>query len=385
MLAILPIADVAATLTLQDRTEVRGRTPVDTRPGASAALDVETAPEARLTLRSHRLQAAITLAPRLTFWDVVETGAPPVLLGAGSVRGEWRAPRSRVWLEESLSYGQMSLASSPATPAADGSPPRVDALPTTRVITLASSRSTLGSRSDLGRFALGALVGYQVAGGADASARTVLPRQAGPFAEASGEYTIDRRNRADTILSASEASFSSGPEALVVELDQAWRHRLRRTTELRLALGVSEARVRTGALSPHTTETHPVAEAGLTDRSRTGDGTLDVRCVLRLGPTVNQVVGLVDERVSGTLAASTTTGRLGAHVFASAGQSVPASGVDAVQIASGEVGGSWDVSTRLALDTGLRAVGQRQIFTRDTFLQWTVFAGVTLRMPPEHL
>jgi hypothetical protein len=346
-------------------------------------MDLETAPEARLSLASHRLVYTLAFLPRLTFWDLAATGFHPVLLAAGSARVEWRGRRTRTWLEETASYGGMSFASFAATPGPDGVPPRVDAIPSARIIAFESTRTTLGARSELGRYVVSTAVGYQRSGGADADARTVLPSQQGPFGEARLDVPLSRQDHAETSVVGSEAAFSSGPEDLIVEVAETHRRLWRRTTETRFTLGVSEARVRTSALSPHTTETHPVAEAVLEEHDRLAGGRFDVRASVRLGPMVNQVVGLVDQRIQATLAATHGTARLTTHAYAGAGQSVTIDGPYALRIVSGEVGASYAFTPVFALDGGIRGLAQSQPNAGVTFLQATVFAGVTLRAPVE--
>ena len=65
-------ADLSGSLTVSDRTEARVRAPgtVTTVGTAAASLDLETVPEARLTLASRRARYVFTYAPRLTLWDV---------------------------------------------------------------------------------------------------------------------------------------------------------------------------------------------------------------------------------------------------------------------------------------------------------------------------
>jgi hypothetical protein len=338
-----------------------------------------------LTLASRRWQYALTYAPRLTLWDVNAAGVRPTALHEGAASIEWRSLAARLSLHETGSYGSVDLAAFALTPGPEGAPPRVDLVPAPQIIQFASSTTTLASRLTFPRWLVGASVGYQVSGGADAVARTVLPFQSGPFGELSASYAASRRDHVITTLTTSEASFSSGPESLLMEVDEGWRRSLSRVTDLTLTLGASEAGARTSAFAARGFETHPVAEAVLEQRHARPEGHVDVRFGVRLGPVVNRLVGIVDERVGGTLTASHTYRRVTTHALAGASQSVPASGVYATSLVAGELGVAYALRDFVTFDLGVRGLWQRQQVPEAVFLQGTVFAGVTFRAPPVHL
>jgi hypothetical protein len=383
--ALLLAADLVGTLAVSDRTELRLRAP-GTAPGpAAASFDLETVPTARLMLASPRWQYALTYAPRLTLWDVNAGGVRPTALHDGAARIEWRSLAARLSLAETGSYGGVDLAAFALTPGADGAAQHVDLVPAPQIIQFASSTTTLASRLTLGRWLVATSVGYQLSGGADAEARAVLPFQIGPFGELSASYAASRRDHVITTLTASEELFSSGPESLLMELDEGWRHALTRTTDVTLTLGASESRARMSALAAHDFETHPVAEAVLEQRNPRPEGQVDLRLDVRLGPVVNRLVGIVDERVGGTLTASHTYRRLTTHALAGVSQSVPASGAYATSLVAGELGVAYALREFVTFDVGVRGLWQRQEAPEAVFLQGTAFAGVTFRAPPVRL
>jgi hypothetical protein len=100
---------------------------------------------------------------------------------------------------------------------------------------------------------------------------------------------------------------------------------------------------------------------------------------------VNRLLGIVDERVQGTLAAGYTYGRLATHAFAVASQSVPANGLYATKLVSGELSAGYAVSKVVGFDAGVRGMWQRADAAQAAFLQGTVFIGMTLRAPPIRL
>ena len=384
MLASLPmLSDIAAVLAVSDRTEARTRSPGTAPPTTS--VDLETAPIARLTLTSRSTRYVVAYTPRLTLWDLGSSRASPVGVNAGLARVEWTAPRTLVSVEETASYGGVSLASIAPAPGPDGAPPRVDVVPSTQVVDVMASQTTLASRLTFQGWSTALAVGYQIGGGATAEARTVLPRQSGPFGEVGVTRDLLRTDSLTTTVTGSEAAFSSGPESLLVEATERWRHLWSRVTETRLSAGASEARVRATASAPHTLETHPVVEAILEQHLPTDDGRLDVRVGVRLGPFVNRLIGFVDERVVGTLAITRTSGRIAGHAYASAAQSVPAGDPTSVRLVTGELGASYGLSDAVTLDAGVRGLWQRQDPALPDLKQATVFVGVTVRAPTTKL
>ena len=334
-----------------------------------------------MTLATARWRTTLTYAPRLTLWDVGSRAFAPTQLQGGGARLEWLGRRARLSVDESASYGGVSFASSSLVPGPEGQPPRVDLIPTPRVIQYVSSTTALASRVTLRRWTVDTSLGYQLAGGANAEARALLPLQAGPFGEATVDYDAWHRDHVVTRLSASEAAFSSGPESILVEADEGWRHLWSRLTEVRLTLGISEARARASTVAATRFDTYPVVEA-VFQRHASAGGRVDIAVSARLGPTVNRLIGLVDQRVQGAVAASHRYHRLTTRVLTSASQSVPATGVDATSLFAGELGIVYDATEAVSFDAGTRAFWQRLAATAVPFGQGTVFAGMSLRAPP---
>jgi hypothetical protein len=388
MIALALAAAMAGEFTLSDRSEVRLRLPGINPPGAS--LDLETAPEARLVLGSRRVECGLAYTPRLTLWDVNVVGVDPAVLHGGEARAGWHDRRIRLTLDETASYGQMNFAALTPTSGPQGAPQRVDVIPTARVLNYESSTTTLTSRIALPRWVLGSAIGYQLSGGADADARAVLPLQYGPLGELTATRSLSRLDDSITTLSGSESTFSSGPELVLVEADEGWRHAWTRTTETRLTLGASEARTRASPAAPHSFETDPVAEADLRQRFLAEEDRVDAQGSVRLGPVVNRLLGIVDERIQGAVGAAWTHGRYEVRASGSAAQSVHASSATAVALVLGEVALSYRLSKYTLLDFGVRGLWQKQAETLQTpgqpdqivhatFLQGVAFIGITFR------
>jgi hypothetical protein len=397
MVAALPLAaDVVAALALSDRTETRLRDPGDTPTGPS--LDVATMPEARLALTSPRTGFTLAYLPRLTLWDVNDIGARPTWLNAGSARVDWRDGNTSLSLEQDASYGAMSFAALALSPGPQGAPPSVDVIPSSEIIQYESSTTTIGSRVEGKRWEFRSNVGYQIAGGADDNARSVIPLQKGPLGEAAVTFATSPVDHLATTATGSETTFSSGPEIAIVEADESWKHLWSAVTEMDLTLGLSEARVLTSPFAQSYRETDPVAEAVLEQRILTDGDRVTIRIGARLGPVVNRLLGIVDERVQGTLLSKWTHGPFALEAFASAQQSVPTDGPDATELITGQVGVSYAVTDAVAFDAGVRALWQRanqpvvSISTpgatdivEANLTQGVVFVGVTLRAPTVRL
>jgi hypothetical protein len=391
MFAALPMAaDLAATLTLSDRTETRLRDPGDTPTAPS--VDIATMPEARLSLASSRSNFALAYTPRLTLWDVNDVGLRPLWLDAGSARFESRYGRTTLSLAQEASYGSMSFADLTFAPSPEGAPPRVDVIPSSQIVEFESTSTTLGSRTETHRWTLGSSIGYQLSGGADSASRLVIPLQKGPVAEAEATFAGSPVDGFATTLNASETTFSSGPEIILGEVDEGWRRRWSAVTETDLTLGVSEGRVRPSPLAQAVEQTNPVAEVILEHRILTDADRVTIRIGSRLGPVVNRLLGIVDERIQGTLASKWTHGPLAANAFVSAQQSLNTGGPDATELVAGEISLSYAVTEAVAFDVGVRGLWQRaaQSLTETpsvtaTFAQGIIFVGVTLRAPTMRL
>lgn len=373
-------ADLAAVVTASDRTEMRARAPGSAPPDTS--LDFETDPELGLKLSSPRVRYSLGYTPRLTFWDINVTGLHPVLYDQGEGRIEWLWKHVSLSVDEIAGYGGVNYAALGPTPNANGNLPPVSVVPTAQVLNVETSITTVTSRFSSPRWASDLSVGYELGGGATTDARTALPLQYGPFAQAIVTRTLTRTDYLPTTLAATEDTFSSGQEVLLTEADEGWRHLWSRTTETRLAAGVSEARVRSSADAPHTAETHPVAEGAVEHRLSRHD---DVRLDLRLGPYINRVFGFVDEQVQATVAATRTQYPFTTHAYLTAAESISQSELYAIRFGSGEIGGSYALSKIVSFDAGLRGLWQEQNFGSADLLQGTFFLGLTLRAPPTKL
>ncbi len=278
-------------------------------------------------------------------------------------------------------------------PGVEGAPPRIDAVPVSQVIQYESSTSTLGMRLTLRRCTFDWLVGFQLSGGADAEARAILPMETGPFAEGTLSIEASRRTHFVTKGTGAEATFSSGPESVLVQGTEAWRYAWSRSIDTELAVGAAAVHEREGANLRTKHLTYPVAEAMLEKRWGRHDNGVTLRFTARISPIVNRLLGTVDERVQAMILGTWTRQRFVLNVFATAQQTVPTDDPSAVQLLLGEVNASYTPSARslVAFDAGIRTMAQRlntpvapgaTDFTEASFVQGIFFVGFTLRAHP---
>jgi hypothetical protein len=382
MLTALAIPmDLAGSVTLSDRTEIRASAPGTYGP---ASVDVETVITGGLTLRSRRFRFALGYSPHLTIWDVGTAAAQPTVAHTGQARAEWIGRRARLSLEEVGSYGGMNLAVSSPSPGPEGQPPSAGLVPSSQILQFASSTTTLAAGLTLQRWTFAARAGYQISGGADADARRTLPLLAGPFGEASAGYALSRVDHAVATLTASETTALSGPEAVLVDASLSDRHRWSGATETWLTAGVSGGRMTIAPLASPSSAAYPVAEIGVARRV-VALGRVSVQASARLAPIISPLTGLIDERAQVSLGESYQRERFTTGASLNASRSVPASGPFATSVFNGQLGAGYGVTKLVAFDAGVRGIWQRQEATGATLSMATLFIGVTLRAPPVRL
>jgi hypothetical protein len=313
-----------------------------------------------LTLAWPQVGFTLKYDPRLTFWDVAQSGARPTWLNEGSAHFDWHAsPLVTLSLDEEASYGATSFAGLVFSPVPEGTLPRVDVIPSSQILVLESSTTTLGSHVTLRRWEFRSEVGYQLSGGADEAARAILPMQRGPLADAVVTYAASHVDHVATTLSASEVTFSSGPQITLVEGDETWRHAWSAVTETHLTLGFSGERDRMGPYAATVSENSPVAEVVLEHRVLSRADRLTFRAGVRLGPVINRLLGIVDERVQGTLVSNWTHGPFAVEALGGAEQSVPTDGPNATTLYTGELSLSYTAVKGVIFDMGVRGLWQR--------------------------
>jgi hypothetical protein len=382
-------AAFSGTLAISDRTEFRLRDP-GTDP-TQASLDLATALDARMALAWHRANLTLDYSPQFTLWDMNVSAIQGVALNAGAVRAEWRPGLVRLSLDETASYGGMNLATVSlvtgpgSTPTA---PPVINVVPVSRVIQYMSSTTTLSASAQLRRWTIGSTVAFLASGGADADARTYLPFQYGPLGELRADWAASRAAHLITVATATQSSFSFGPETGLAGLEERWHHDWSRTTQMQLALGGSLTHERANPLTGYSASAYPIGEATVEHRRGLGGDRFLFRASARISPMVNPLLGTIDERLQGSLGFTWTHRKLELAGLLAAQQTVPPDAADAVQLFLGEALVRYAAYPSLAFDGGLRAMVQDTVQPiaggppiQATFLQGIVYVGVTIRAP----
>ncbi len=144
--------------------------------------------------------------------------------------------------------------------------PGLGGLPANLVINYASSRTGLLAKlAPARRWGLSLSLEYALSGGTDAlRALPFLPDRASRRAGA--EHALTRTDHLTSTVGASWTGFSNGPEDVLVQATESWRHALGRNTESTLAGGAAWATARASASEPFRSLAHPIAEATIAHR-----------------------------------------------------------------------------------------------------------------------
>jgi hypothetical protein len=384
----LVVAALTGTLEVSDRTEFRLR-----YPGlvvGAPSLDVETDPDAKLTLTSRSMILRLEYMPQLAAWDMNFVGLQPVYLNRGSASAELRGRHLRLSLTETASYGSQNFGSLTLPVAVGGTTPPVNVFPQATTFLYESSVTTLEGRWTPRRWKLTASAGYQLGGGADAAAREILPLQSGPLATLAGDHSATLLDHVITTAAASYAAFEgehveltppdvalTAVKSTLLQVDEAWRHSWSRTTSSLLrggaaeagTQGISETGIFESPQAPYQFETEPVAEASLLHDFLGRNNTGDITVSSKLGPTVNPLVGLVDERIGGTVAGHYLHGSVRLRAQATFSESVPPSRLTGVRLYYSEIAATYRLSPAVFIEIGSRTLWQEPTASAATLAQ----------------
>jgi hypothetical protein len=419
MLHALPVPADVGTFTLSERTEVRGRDPdpIINR----AALDLELQADARAVLASRHALYTLAYMPSLSFLDMNAAAITPAFLNSGLATGEWRAGHAVISVSELGKYGTTAFASlgtlsppgSPVPTGPGGQPaPIANAQPSPRVQTfvILSSNTSVSSTLTLRPWTLNGTMGYQLSGGADSTSQQSIPFQQGPFAQGQADLRTGRSDHLATVVSGLETTFSApapppapgtaagagvNTDVLLVQAQEQWRHSWSRTTDTMLAAGAYEARTRDKSLAPYVYSTSGTLEGSVEQRFGHGKSRGSIELDLRLVPVVNQLTGLVDQRVQGAVLGSWSRRKLSLRATATAADSLDQTSPAAAKLVTAEVDASYAQSEALSFDVGARVLAQDQNFattsaagqtgvTQTSFNQGVVFIAVTIRAVKAH-
>ncbi|NUQ73946.1 MAG: hypothetical protein HUU21_10340 [Polyangiaceae bacterium] len=366
------------SLELSDRTEAR--VTGTTNPTTYSA-EVMTNPSGLVRFGTRRFEIAAGYAPSLTLRGL---GIDPVFdaLHRGSLDLSITANRRLVLTASGdVSYGTFRFLSA-ALPEADfASVDSIDTLPDADTVTYGSIGASIGARYIASRrLRLDALAEYQRSGGVGDASIAIYPQTAGPRAHIAAEFAFTRKDSARSTAEATWVTFSTGEESMLVQLSEAWLHRITRATTSTFGLGAALDSSRRSAGAASRTIIYPVAEAAVAHE--VPEKQVELGLALRVEPVIDRLRGEVDPRL--LLDASATvqaTRRLSIYGRTGAAQSLQVSEPEALTMAYGEAGAGIRIADWFELVNGTRAAYQFRSETEPHRLHWMIFSGATFTAP----
>lgn len=412
-------ADVAGTLTVSDRSEVRLRLyQGETQPG----VDTVNAPGVRLDMAGERVSYSLAYSPSLTLVDM-ELGLDPLVFQTVSAGMSWLVARHfRLSLGEDASYGLQNytfLTPTAAPTAVPGAPPpttptpALQLLPGAETLLYGSSRSSATMQLQAARhLQIALLPSYFVGGGLDVASRDEIPRQNTPRLELDVTGILDRRDSLTTTVAATDTAFTSRPcdpttggdptiasleltpnarckpHNDLLEASEIWRGRLTRVDDLALFAGATGAHVR---LDPGGDREilFPTGGATLIHHFHDEEGTRgEISVDVRVAPIIDVRFGTIDQRAQAVLACKWKGPRSTITVGAGATESLPPTELGAVTYlgVSGEMLHALGTDKRFEIGGGYRGAWQTQApaspFFSNVFYAAFVYHEPALRLWP---
>ena len=374
---LLIVMDLTGSLTAGATTETRLRL-TDGAPGGPF-VEVEAVPSLAVLLASRRMLYTLSYLPHITVVDTGHRASVPLLLNEGEARVEGHGRHDVLSLSERVLYGDLNLTSAPIRPAEDGAAQALDVGVAPGIARLFSSTTTLSAQRTWRRWMVESSLGYQLSGGTDSTSEALLPYQSGPFAVGALGYALSRVSQTETEVSASSVSFSSGPRSTLVGIEQGLAHRWSRSMETRVDLGIVGAQSRTSDGVAQTNEAYPTAGVGVEHAMKHPDGSVELHLGLHLAPSVNRLLGFVDQRLLASIGFGYSDGAFTTRGFANASESVPAGSPLATGLLAAQVSETWEASEAVSMGVGLSGSRQRQPSPLTSLTQGTVFLTLTLR------
>jgi len=406
-------ADLATTLDLSERSEVRLRSTQQAGAANQLGLDVLEQPEARLYAHDRRWDLTLDYSAQLVLPDL-ELGLAPLLLQTGSVGAAWHSREWRLSINEAATYGLQNSAyllstqpvqSAQSTQPVPGQPTPVTPLATAPPATIlfGSTRTTGTATYSFDRFTTMTVGGgYFLYGGLDAASQATLPEQTGEQALAVFDRRLTRSDTLETALNAQRIDFTrtpcipqTGPIDPTVlctpsdELAQGierLRHTLSRTETLTVGAGAAIGAVREQPDVPYHVAYFPVAEALYTRQLERVGTQLDregssLSVTARLAPYVDPLTGIVLNALLGNVSlVERLSPQLTLTVTVGASQNLPASDPAAASIARGDVSMDYRVNRRVLLTVGERSFWENENGL-GSFATAIGYVAVTVREP----
>lgn len=378
-------------------TRARAATGAELLQGASAS-DVELLPTLVLKYKEQNLEGRVLYAPRLTLREALGDSRTQVVQGV-RFQGEWRVQRGlRLFAEEHATYGTVDLFTQGGG-VVPGSGVDVDPngggtsggdtsgdVPLEPVpsgaVHFASSLTTLGGETTWlhPRLRLSGTLGYLVSGGTDGAARLAVPMQWGPRARVDARWALTRLDGLTTTATLTDARFSTGARATVVQLDETWAHRFSRETDGALGLGLGVTEVRDASAQDGQGGLLPGARLSLGHRFLSREAPLEARLTTRVSPFLDRIEGTVYPRAEATLLVTwTALPRLWVYGQGGAARALGGGAQGGDSMALGSVGSRWRLARDVNLEAELRGnwLNQHGLQVAERF-QWAATVGLSV-------
>ena len=404
--ALLEVSSAAVTYSVAVRTDSRVRSNETAAEGApSVAGDTDIAPTLGLEVREGNAALQVDYSPRISLREV--TAAPRTELShTGRLAGVWRPERGlSLRLSEELTLGSVNLLitdvvplpdpggqepDGPLTPPVGGGP--LQPLPTEDTVYFLSSATTLTADTNrLGRrWNLAGSTGFNISGGLNGEARVAVPLQYGPRFDMSLSHALSSRSAITTAASVTHSRFSTGANATVVTLTEAWGQRLDRHTSLEGGAGVALARgvaapddeAPPGEEAPATPEPTvallPYLTFGVGHRIPSREADFYGRAGVRVTPFVDRLTGRVYPRADLTVNGTWLMGPR-VRLSTSAGTAFAVGGATGDRIVSGGFTASWDLARWVTVDADTRGTWSRSPDSPTARLGWAATLGLSVR------
>lgn len=375
--AFLLAGAITGALDLSDRSELRLR---DSGDAAGRVVDFETAPVATLGLHSRSFRVSLAYLPRFTLRQLDAVPSPEAF-HRGALSVSLRRRRVELVVDGDVSRGTTITTALFGVRSLDPAHLSVQRLPITPTVDYLSSRAGVTATFAVTRrWAIRALAEHALSGGADAASREVIPFQYGPRGALRATCSLSRHDSLTSTLDLSRTVFDTGPDNVVGEASEAFRHVFDRRSEMTLGAGVSVVAARASAGDPWITRPYALAEGTL--RVSAPAARLDTTLSLRLAPVVDRLSGIVDERLQGTAAiAWSFTPSLALRTQFGAAQSVQRSQAGAVTVLIGEAAFSARATRAVRVELGTRIAAQASRGVDALPAQWMMFTGATFVLP----
>jgi hypothetical protein len=370
-----------AAAALRGTVDLSNRAQVATRAGGglpAVALDADTSPEVKLSVRARWWELTADYSPRFT-GTLAGGDRQSYVLQQGRLGARFQHRRGSLSLYEDSGFGRLSLLTLGSyAGAAPGTAP-LAAPPTTALLDYTWSRTGIVARLIASRrWGVSFTSELSLSGGTSSAAQASLPFQTALRAGAGAEYAASRRDHLTSQLDTSRAVFSTGLEDTLVSGKVSWRHDLDRTFATTLAGGIGWSTSRPEAGAARSTAA-PIAEAGVSYQPRAGE--IELGLSVKLSPVIDAFSGRIDERVEGTANVTwTATRELAIQAQLGVARSIPWGEGVAMSLGFGAITASYRVNDLLQLDVGGRTAWIKAPGI-DTPPQWMAFAGATVRIP----